>query len=316
MAMPCVAVVGAGLAGLATARALAAAGCAVQLWDDGHPAPQAVHVHRLPARLLQQDPALEQALHAAGARPGQHSHTLLPTVVELHTALRSLVRADARIALKPFAGLPQWKDAHWHWPASSQPPADWLVDASGARTATLPLLTARGLALAEERIAGRQCSRTQRAQGRAWRQRGLWSLRSTDGAALLCFADEAGRVTFTSLGALPADLDAALPEALHQALGPLQRVGRVAVWRAAEARRRMLDSLSTDVRWLAVGDALLHTPPWQGQGVAQAFAHAAALASALAQQRCPLTALDALASQQLLAASLGQWAAPAYARAA
>lgn len=306
-----VAIWGAGVAGLATARALAARGCSVQLIDDGGARAQNHHVHRLTPGLWQRDAVLADALRAVGCGPGEcgaQTVALLPTKTELEAALLRCVQASPRIDHRRTRGVRLRRHgARWMLTdARGAFTVDAIIDASGAARATLPQLGERGLGLAFEQVPGRQTYVTQIWQGAACGRRAQWQLRSDSGHALLAQTSADARLTLTHLHHAAA----ALPALLLDTLGPLERVGPARRWRAVEARRLVLHGLRRDTRWFAVGDALLQTPPWQGQGVAQAFAHAETLATCLERNRCPLVALDALAQRQLIAASLGQWALP------
>lgn len=338
-----VAILGAGVAGLAAALSLAAIGVDVALFereaDPQRARPHEGHVHRLsPALWRSADalPGLEAALRAAGAGVGDvcidgrvtGPANLLASRAEFSTAL--LARADAEPRIHrpaPARVAIEWRDARWQirhphgaWRA------DWLVDASGAHRASFGVVeAATGCELLSECFGGRQRYSTLRLAGPATDERRLHLLRLADADDLLIDEFPDGRLTVThrqSRDCAPdrhplADVLAAHGQpALAARLRRAQPVGEVIHHRAAACRRLVIGAFDhPGFNWCVLGDALLQTPPWQGQGVAFAIAQAQTLADAwlaYAQRPSPAcairAALDGLSLRQQIASVLGSWA--------
>lgn len=351
-----VAILGPGVAGMLAALALAEAGASPSLLAPPQrlsPAPVSP-VHRLPEALWQAPPpwlrGLAAALRGVGAcagerhavEPGMHQRetlALLPDKPMLEAALRLLVRQHGqvrRLALKRI-GVAAAK-GQWQLNLADAPgpiTATVLIDASGARRASLPILAAAGGKLpAQEVFEGRQTYFTLALRQAAGQPRRCWTICDAAGHAWLIDQMPDGLSTVTErVPSPPMDDDgepaARLIDRLHFSLDhlsitPLQAwlrhadpQGPVSTYRAPPARRLVLETPPTGCgpAWLAVGDALVQTPPWLGQGVAQAHRHAGTLAEAwtasvsqgsLIDQAC--RKLDTLAARQLQAAALAAWA--------
>lgn len=356
-----VAIVGAGTSGMLAALALADAGAHPLLMDaaPGRRVERACPVHRLPEALWLAPPrwlrGLGAALRSVGATGGErHLVTattrhrqplaLLPDKTMLDAALRLLVRGNSGISRRSLqrAGIAAAK-GRWqlHDVADGVVhEAGLLVDATGARRASLPALIQAGEALpGSEVFEGRQTYRTLALQRPAGQPRACWLLSERAGQAWLLDLLPDGAITLTERvasddpnidlpdGAAPEDTAGQLLDRLRQGLVRLQLdplrcalegaepAGAPASYRAPAARRTLLaPAAGATPAWLAVGDALVQTPPWLGQGVAQAREQADALACAWAGAAAPgrldrvRERLEQLAARQLQAAALAAWA--------
>ncbi len=350
-----VAVLGHGVAGMLCALALADAGATPLLLDTagGRPLPAVTPVHRLPESLWHAPPpwlaGLADALKAVGAVAGvrhvvaahgthRQSLDLLPDKAQLECALRRLVQQQPAI-LQGAAGRAGGMQRMGHARATGEwratecgdaPPwrASALVDASGARRASLPCLAAAGAALPDSEVCcGRQTYHSLALQLNAAPPRQQWLIDDGPGQAWLVDVTAGGRLTITRRveETTPTDgLVAALSRALARRsitrlgawLQTAQPLGPPCTHRAPPARRLLLTH--PPAGWLAVGDALVQTPPWQGNGVAQARQHAEQLgaawamspasASAATRLAAAAPALDRIAARQLQAAALATWA--------
>lgn len=321
------AIVGAGPAGRIAAMVLARAGQRVAVVDAApdRQAPQAAHVHRIDDatwdRLTALLPSLAHDATLAGAptapvgadtlhgplgdrtRPFPHRH-------QLDAALRQACRRQGGVVvhaervrrIERAAG--QWRLAGVR--------ARWLVDASGSARATLAAVSRFGR-IDELRGCTHHAYVSQRFRHLAWPAGrighaargpdvGLIARRVDDRESLVTLQLEAGTV---APGSTRAFLDrAALADAefARRRLGAAAAVGPTARWRCRHASGLDAEPDAAPECWFALGDALLTTPPHQGQGLAQIAEQAAVLAGAdLASARARLLQF---ARARLLAATL------------
>lgn len=368
-----VAIVGGGTAGMLAALALADTGAHPLLLDapPARRAGQVCPVHRLPEALWLAPPrwlrGLGAALRSVGATGGdrhlvtatkhhRHSSALLPDKSMLDAALRLLVRGQAGLTRRTLqhAGIAA-VDGRWQLHDAADDlvhETPLLVDATGARRASLPALAAACARLPGSEVCeGRQTYRTLALQRSGGQPRACWMITEGAGQAWLLDLMHDGSITLTER--VPVDdlssraPDGAAPdrtaghlldrlrrclerlriEPLRFAMQRAEPAGAPASYRAPAARRTVLaapaqaaqgaqvtEAARTAPAWLAVGDALVHTPPWLGQGVAQARQQADTLACAWAESAAPCRAheararLDRLAARQLRSAALAAWA--------
>jgi 2-polyprenyl-6-methoxyphenol hydroxylase-like FAD-dependent oxidoreductase len=275
---------------------------------------------------------------------------LLPDKASLHAALGSLLQARPGVQRWRLPRLRlQWAGGLWQLSEAAEvvdgPPAAptgllqaaALVDASGGRRALqTALLAACGDAGALELSGERQRYRSFTLAAPAPAAAGLWLLRDRQAQTWLVHQAASGRLSVTerlhgpeagadaaagpgtaSTAALLARLLAAATcwrqKTLLQVLARAEPAGAPALYRAPPARRWQLPEavLAGRLPCCAVGDALVQTPPWLGQGVAQAALHAHTLATLPAAAGWPGQAaavLDGTAAGQLQAAALAAWA--------
>jgi 2-polyprenyl-6-methoxyphenol hydroxylase-like FAD-dependent oxidoreductase len=321
------AIVGAGPAGRIAAMVLAGAGQRVAVVDAApdRQAPQAAHVHRIDDatwdRLTALLPSLAQDAAFAGAptaalgadtlhgplgdrmRPFPHRH-------QLDAALRQACRRHSGVTvvaervrcIERAAGL--WRLAGLR--------ARWLVDASGSARATLAGVSRFGR-IDELRgrthhayVSQRFCELKWPAGriGHAARDAGvgLIARRVDVSESLVTLQLDAGAVAPGSTHAFLDRAARADAEFARQRLGAAAAAGPTARWRCRRASGLDAEPDAAPECWFAIGDALLTTPPHQGQGLAQIAEQAAMLAGAgLASARARLLEF---ARGRLLAATL------------
>ncbi|WP_101069178.1 lycopene cyclase family protein [Roseovarius salinarum] len=330
-------VIGAGPAGLLAALVLARHGLAVTCLDArdlaaGAPVAQAEHAHVLPAdlpdTLADAVPALGPVLRGAveegwtlsvdGAAPRPWSF-LSREAVEQHldTAARAasvVMRARARVTgIEPTA-----RGLRVITPADAIA-ADLVVDASGAARVTAARAAALGLALTLDEIGHpmHYASYAGPLPGGAPRRRALvWNASDSLRAVVLARGDGRFHLTFQAdiplslpeVAALPRWLAArGAPEVLVATLeaGPARTGATPRRYTAPPVRRLACTDGGGALPWLALGDALLQTPPRFANGLNALARQGGVLARALPEALAgPALAVHLRAALEAEAAAL------------
>jgi len=319
-------VLGGGPAGLLSALVLAGRGIRVSVCDPRlqRPTqrPQSHHVHLLEAATWQKLCALAPGLADEVARlnapcgygDGESLDTRrhrprrrFPDRWMIDAGLEALCTRRAEIHLHPAAAGSLWRTpGGWQASALRSRHFDWLVDCSGTARESLRILDAdQRPEILESGIGGSHASI--RVTGVSW-PTGIvgHATRDADGLGgfLLrrCSRSET-MITWQQpdSAAIPESADAvmdALSRCPDQRVAALVRRGLPAgpVHRWRSRRMSVLDLPHTVLdRWLALGDALLTTPPRLGRGLAQLAGQVETLAHGLAAGQSSRHILERLA---------------------
>jgi hypothetical protein len=252
------------------------------------------------------------SLHA----PLGEQQRAFPDRHQLDAALREVCLRDARTRTIAER-VRDFESRNGYWCVGSVR-ARWLIDASGGARATL-----RGAArygeIAEVLSRSEHAYVSQRFDELEWPEARVGHAARAGGAGLVARRISADRSLVTLQLADPAacptsaagllECAAAIdPVFWRQRLRRARPVGRPLRWVSRRASGLEADPDTAPPRWLAVGDALLTTPPHQGQGLAQIAEQMTILDDALKNgAEAIATARDRLFShsqQRLLAAAL------------
>jgi flavin-dependent dehydrogenase len=327
-----IAIVGAGLSGHLIALLTSRAGLRTALLeaDPNRSAPQGYHVHRIDdaawrrlVSLMPDLPGLAAAAGAPTARIGADSleaplgrqTRLFPDRWQLDEVFREACVAEPHIDfMTQRVRDPTYGDGLWRLgPVTCR----WLIDASGGARATLRSASRHGC-VEEVFTRSTHAYLSQCFEGIAWPKDRIGHAARADGIAVIArrVSDDQSRVTLQVAAAdrCPASVSGMLERVkrldsrFSRLLGEARSVGQLQRWASRRASGLGVDAERPPPHWLAVGDALLTTPPHQGQGIAQIADQATMLVDALASGRAGLASvrdrLFAHARSRLLAATL------------
>jgi 2-polyprenyl-6-methoxyphenol hydroxylase-like FAD-dependent oxidoreductase len=333
-------VLGGGPAGLLSALVLAGRGVRVSVCDPRlhRPTerPQSHHVHLLAAATWQTLCELAPGLDGEVARlhapcgygdadtldaSGQGPQRWFPDRWMIDAGLEALCMRRAEIDFNPLAAGSVWRTrGGWQTSASGSREFDWLVDCSGTVRESLRMLDAgKQPEVLESGIGGSHASI--RVTGVGW-PTGIVGHTARDAYGLGGFLlRRCSRSETLITWQLPGS--AAMPESADALLDALRRcpdhrmaslvrrglpAGPVHRWRSRRMSVLGIPRVLPD-RWLALGDALLTTPPRLGRGLAQLAGQLETLAHGLAAGQSSRHILERLvddARERFYGASMAQ----------
>ena len=299
-------VLGGGPAGLLAARVLGATGRSVLCLDDrfGRASPQSQHVHHFRgdtwARLAASWPDIDEHLEAAGVLFTDADGRYCPASRTHATPQPDRAVLDSLLPQLESPGVGRYAEralhAHWRngaWTIETQDAtthrARWLIDATGRARKSLGWIAAirhRPAAVDEAPTPNLYYSALFEAPDLA-PERVLLRERQACGAGLLGLrlSERRWRITLVSAAARHAatgdDTLARAPETFRK---PLLTARRLSCWRrhgAPPASLLAMDEIQGVPGWFALGDGLLTTAPYQGNGYAQLLDQVEALALGL-----------------------------------